>query len=141
MWFMNHIFNAFVKWILQSPLHKMMSRDVLLIAFQGRKSDKTYITPVQYSRDGQIAWILVGFPEKKNWWRNLSGGVNVKLCIETKWLSGQALLLQGNADRAEILTGVAHFIEKFPAMKKSYAEIQSSTYDLSRIVMVKVTVH
>ena len=35
-----------MKLVLRSPVHKMVSKTVLLITFTGRKSGKTYTTPV-----------------------------------------------------------------------------------------------
>lgn len=93
--------------ILNSPLlHKLASKNVLLIAFVGKKSGNHYTIPVQYLQDGQTIWIMVGFPEKKKWWRNLIGGVPVNLCLRGEWVSGEAVVLQGTVDREKISQGL-----------------------------------
>ena len=139
MWFMNHIFNAIVRWILLSPLHGLMSKNVLLIAFRGRKSGKEYMTPVQFSQEGKEVWILVGFAEKKRWWHNLTGGATVRLFIKGKWQNGQAIVLRGEADRPVILAGLRLIFRKFPVYQKGYGEIDSSTFNVEDIVSVEVT--
>jgi hypothetical protein len=46
-------FNAFMKFILRTPLlHNLVSSKIMLITFKGRKSGKTYSTPVSYYQDG-----------------------------------------------------------------------------------------
>ncbi len=46
------IVNSTMKFILRSPMHGMVSNSILLITFTGRKSGKTYSTPVSYSQHG-----------------------------------------------------------------------------------------
>ena len=52
---MTTIFNPFMVWLLRSPLHKLASKNTLLITFTGRKSGKKYTTPVNYASDKQYA--------------------------------------------------------------------------------------
>ncbi len=40
------IVNRTMKFVLRSPLHGIVDKKILLIAFIGRKSGKTYTTPV-----------------------------------------------------------------------------------------------
>ncbi|MHC1740392.1 MAG: nitroreductase family deazaflavin-dependent oxidoreductase [Anaerolineaceae bacterium] len=138
MWFMNHIFNSIVRWILSSPFHGMMSNEVLLISFKGRKSGKHYTTPVQYIQVGQEIWIMVGFPGKKQWWMNLVENVPVNLCLHGEWQSGQAAALTGEKDRSEIIRGLDAFVNKYPGLGKKYSDRAQAEFDLSGIVLVKV---
>ncbi len=41
-----------MKFLLRSPIHGMVSKTVLLITFTGRKSGKSFTTPVDYSQEG-----------------------------------------------------------------------------------------
>lgn len=61
--------NPFMKTILRSPLHGLVSENVILITFTGRKSGKTYTTPVNYVRDGEALIILSH--DDRTWWKNL----------------------------------------------------------------------
>jgi hypothetical protein len=42
------LYNPIVSWLLRSPLQGLMSSSTMLITFAGRKSGKTYTTPVNY---------------------------------------------------------------------------------------------
>ena len=48
----------------------MVSKSVLLISFTGRKSGKTYTTPVSYSQEGDQVFIFT----HAGWWKNLLAG-------------------------------------------------------------------
>jgi deazaflavin-dependent oxidoreductase (nitroreductase family) len=137
MWFMKHVFNPIVRWILTSPLHAIMGKGVLLISFTGRKSGKHFTTPVEYIRAEEEVWIMVGTPEKKLWWTNLIGGAPVRLCMNGDWQTGQALALQGNGDRAEIIRGLEVFTQHYPMLKKRYGDFTRPDFDLKGIVLVK----
>lgn len=69
--------NPFMKWLLRSPLHGVVSRMYLLITFTGRKSGKVYTTPVQYAQDGNTLYIITS--EGYTWWKNLRGGAQVQV--------------------------------------------------------------
>jgi hypothetical protein len=54
---LTNIFNPFMIWLLRSPLHKIASKNALLITFTERKSGKKYTTPVNYVIDGNVIFI------------------------------------------------------------------------------------
>jgi deazaflavin-dependent oxidoreductase (nitroreductase family) len=114
MWFMNKIANPFVRLILRSPLHGLMSAAVLSITYRGKKSGKEYTLPVQYAQEGKVIYIVPGKPEQKTWWRNLRGGAPVKLTLRGKSVSGQALVLQGESDSQRIAEALLLYLQKFP---------------------------
>jgi deazaflavin-dependent oxidoreductase (nitroreductase family) len=128
MWFMNKIANPFVRSILRSPLHRMLSTAVLLISYQGRKSGKTHTLPVNYVQDGNTIYIVPGMPEQKTWWRNLRGGAQVTLTLKGKIVPGLAQLLQGGSEAAEILD---LYLKRFPASARLHAVrlLGDGTYD------------
>lgn len=76
--------NAVVAFLLQSPLHGLVSHSVMLISVAGRKTGRTITTPVNYValNDGRLNVIS---QRNRTWWRNLNGGAHVSL-----WLRGQA---------------------------------------------------
>jgi deazaflavin-dependent oxidoreductase (nitroreductase family) len=121
MWFMNKIANPSVRLILKSPLHRMMSATLLLIAYNGRKSGKEYTLPVQYVRNGQFIYIVPGTPEKKTWWRNLRGGAPVRLLLAGKAINGKATILEGNPEAAHIAQALDSYLRRFPASARMHA--------------------
>lgn len=82
------IFNTIVKLILRSPLHRPLSKRLLLITFTGRKSGKTYTTPTSYIRDGQD--IVIFSERNRRWWRNLEGGAPVVVRVQGTVREGSA---------------------------------------------------
>ena len=85
MW--RKIVNPFMLWLLRSPLHFIMSGRTMLISVTGRKSGKTYTTPVDYRRDGPV--VLAITSERYTWWKNLRGGGDARLVIAGEEISGK----------------------------------------------------
>ncbi len=102
MWFMNKILNPLIGLILRSPLHRMLSAGLLLITYRGKKSGQEYTLPVQYLQSGNQIYIIPGMPEKKTWWRNLKGGLPVKLTLRGQAVNGYGLVLEQPRDAVEI---------------------------------------
>lgn len=138
LWFMNHLYNPVMRWILQSPFHKLMSDGLLLIAFRGRKSGKEYITPVQYICEGNSIWIMVGFPDKKTWWKNLNGGAPVRVCLQRVWQSGQAELITGRQDPNGVTRGLDQFMRHSPKLADHYQKMLADPAQLAATVLVNV---
>lgn len=75
-------FNPIARGILSSRFHGVMSRRLMLLTFTGRRTGRSYTTPVSYVRDGSA--LLV--PSAGRWKRNLGDRrpARVQLCGE--WL-------------------------------------------------------
>jgi deazaflavin-dependent oxidoreductase (nitroreductase family) len=120
MWFMNKIANPFVRLILRSPLHGIMSAMLLLITYRGRKSGKEYTLPVQYVQDKRLIYVVPGAPERKTWWRNLRGGAPVQITLRGKTLPGNSLRLDPTTDAEAIATGLRLYLQRFPALAQTH---------------------
>jgi hypothetical protein len=71
----NHGMNAMVAPLVRSPrLHRLVSRNLAMVTYTGRRSGQTFSTPVLYTRDGDEVSIRVGLAAEKRWWRNFEGG-------------------------------------------------------------------
>jgi F420H(2)-dependent quinone reductase len=89
---LNGFINPLVRLLIRSPLHPLVSRRIALITFTGRRSGRRYTIPVGYQLDGARLTITVGSPERKVWWRNLSGsGAPVELVVGGQPRSGRAV--------------------------------------------------
>ncbi len=75
-----------MKFLLGSPVHGMVSKTLLLITFTGRKTGKSYTTPVSYSQIRDQVYIFT----HANWWKNLTSGMPVTLRIRGRELQGLA---------------------------------------------------
>lgn len=80
------ILNKSMKFVLRSPLHKIVSNYLTLITFTGRKTGKIYTTPVSYFQEENQVRIFT----HANWWKNLTGGAPVTLRIQGRDYQGIA---------------------------------------------------
>jgi deazaflavin-dependent oxidoreductase (nitroreductase family) len=87
------LYNPIVIWMLRSPLHGLISGSTMLITFHGRKSAKSYTTPVNYVWDDHT--LLVVSPKDRHWWRNLRGGAPVTVRVRAQNLRGVGRIFEG----------------------------------------------
>lgn len=66
--------NADASALSKAPLVGMLvSRAITDISYVGRRSRRTFTTPVGYRRAGDEITIHVALPDRKSWWRNFLG--------------------------------------------------------------------
>ena len=106
--------NSAMKFMLRSPVHGMVSKTVLLISFTGRKSGKTYTTPVSYSQHGDQVFIFT----HANWWKNLRRSPEVLLRIRGRELQGLAETVAG--DKQAIAAGLSAHLRAVPSDARYY---------------------
>src|SRR5205085_4928986 len=89
---MNRTVNPLLRALLSSPAHTLASGRLALITYTGRRSGRQYTIPVLYRDKGDEVTIAVGWPERKVWWRNLTGeGGPVRLVVRGRELRGHAM--------------------------------------------------
>ena len=89
---MNRAVNPVLRAVLQSPAHMLASGRFALITYTGRRSGRQYTIPVFYRDKGDEVTIAVGWPDRKVWWRNLTGpGGPVRLVVRGQELRGHAV--------------------------------------------------
>jgi deazaflavin-dependent oxidoreductase (nitroreductase family) len=120
MWFMNHIWNPIVRFILRSPLHGVMSKSVMLITYHGQKSGKEYTLPVSYLEDGKTVFVIPGMPERKTWWHNIHKDTPVQLRLRGKDIKARATLLSSENDLDIMVHALVLFFQKMPAGASLY---------------------
>lgn len=99
-------FSPVTGFMLAGRLHGLMSRNLLLLSYSGRRTGRSYKTPVSYVRDGSD--LLV--PGGGKWWRNLAGGpVNVRLQGEWRQVTAQVI-----SDREAMAETLVRMIELRP---------------------------
>jgi deazaflavin-dependent oxidoreductase (nitroreductase family) len=103
------LYNPFVKWVLRSPLHGVVSKGVMLVTFTGRKSRKQYCTPVNYIREGELLW-TVSF-RHRSWWRNLCGGASVMVRLAGRDLKGISNVI---VDRDAVAASLMAYLSRVP---------------------------
>ena len=107
--------NRTMKFVLRSPVHGMVSKFTTLITFTGRKSGKTYTTPVSYSKFEDKVYIFT----HANWWKNLCGGAMVTLCLQGREYRGWAEPVADDKDA--IAPRLAAHLKRVPNDAKYYS--------------------
>jgi deazaflavin-dependent oxidoreductase (nitroreductase family) len=95
------VYNPLVIRLLRSPLHALMSGSVLLLNYRGRRSGRSYTTPVSYIRDGEHV-LLVGARDHSRW-KNLRSGAPVRLRTGGRDEEGIAEVLEGASAEVALL--------------------------------------
>jgi hypothetical protein len=133
----------FVKVLLRSPLHGLMSHNTMLLSFKGRKSGKHYTLPISYIREGDT--VICFTDTRTSWWKNLRN-VPVTLHLKGQHLQGIAEAVQG--DRADVKRELATFLQQSPRDAKYKgvrlgAEGQPDHDDIAQVVQwaIMVQIH
>lgn len=136
--------NNAMKFILRSPIHGLISKNILLITFTGRKSGKTYTTPVSYSQAGDQVFIFT----HATWWKNLHSDMPVSLRIRGRDVQGLPETISD--DKKAVATGLMEHLRRTPYDARFYgvtldenknpnpAEVEVGA---QTTVMIRVAVH
>lgn len=84
--------NDFMAWVLRSPFHGLLSRGMMLITVTGRKTGRTFTTPVGYFEEDNHLWVLTS--RDRRWWRNLWNGAPVSLLLKHRRVNAVVELVQ-----------------------------------------------
>ncbi|WP_306364092.1 hypothetical protein [Nocardia sp. CC227C] len=80
--------NGAVVALLRMPVvGSVLGRGFTEITYVGRRSGKTFSTPVNYWRSGDVLKIGVAMPDRKSWWRNFQdegGPITMRLAGEDR---------------------------------------------------------
>src|SRR5688572_19638743 len=106
--------NRVMRPLLRSPLHRLVSKNLMLLTFTGRKSGKQYSLPLSYVQSGNTLWLGTQTP----WYKNLRGGAPVSVRLRGKEVTGRADIIDDEdgmrAGYQTILTlypGYSRFVE------------------------------
>jgi hypothetical protein len=97
--------------ILRSPLHGLMSRDILLLTWTGRRTGARHTLPLSYVRLGSCLYLCTR-PEGSKWWLNLRGGCEVDLVLAGRRVKATANVLEPHS--GEALDGLRVFVTRNP---------------------------
>jgi hypothetical protein len=98
------VLNAVAAKLVDLPLlGNLVGRNLVMISYVGRRSGKTFTTPVNYQRIGDEVVIHVGLPDAKSWWRNfLGGGGPITLRLNGTDRTGHALATRDDRGRVNV---------------------------------------
>ena len=106
--------NAFVRLLLLSPAHGLLSSALILLRVRGRRSQVLYEFPVMYAQEDGSLWVVCGQAKDKTWWRNLvdPSPVGVRRRGEEHTATAHATVGEQNPQAAS--KGLSVWVRRFP---------------------------
>jgi nitroimidazol reductase NimA-like FMN-containing flavoprotein (pyridoxamine 5'-phosphate oxidase superfamily) len=139
MWFRNRLVNPLVRLLLRSPLHRLLSRSLVILSYQGRKTGRWHSLPCMYARHGQHLYIIPGHPDRKLWWRNLRQPTPVRLRLQGRDLNGTAT---ASSDPEAVAAGLRRYLARYPKTARPLGvQLETNGAVTAGRSLVVVTVH
>ncbi|EXU64196.1 hypothetical protein Z951_32055 [Streptomyces sp. PRh5] len=103
-------FNAWMAGLRASPRWgRWVSGRLTVVTYTGRRSGRTFSTPVGYRRAADGVTIAVALPERKLWWRNFTGeGWPISLDLDGAERTGHAVARVDGKGRVTISVRFDH---------------------------------
>lgn len=102
------LFNRLVASLLRSPAHRLLSSNLMLLTFTGRRSGVRRTVPITYHQDGDIVTCFCD--ASVTWWKNLRGGAPVTLRLRGRDRTGTATSIADNP--TAVAEGLGVFLRK-----------------------------
>ncbi|MGW3961802.1 hypothetical protein ACWED2_18405 [Amycolatopsis sp. NPDC005003] len=81
----------------------LVRRHLTRISYTGRRSGRTFSTPVAFQRAGDVVTIRVAMPDAKSWWRNFTGdGAPLTLELDDTDRTGHAVARRDGKGRVTV---------------------------------------
>ncbi|MCU4741311.1 nitroreductase/quinone reductase family protein [Natronoglomus mannanivorans] len=81
------VVNPILLWILHSPAHWLLSGWVTVLTYEGRRSGRSFATPLLYRRAGDRV-VLLTPADGTNWWKNFCGGHPLRVLVRGRQRTG-----------------------------------------------------
>ena len=103
--------NPFVRAVLGSPAHPLLSGRLLVLSYRGHRTTRSFRIPVQYATtgDGTIVALAV-HPERKLWWRSFVASAGARLTLRGEQVDVRGALVDG----VEREAALAAYVERHP---------------------------
>ena len=103
------LYDPVTAFILKSPLHGLLDRNLMLVTVTGRKSGTHYTTPVNYLIDGET--LLTVSLRSRTWWRNLRSGGPIEVRLKGRSVSARGEVC---AEDDSVTQNLKHYLELAP---------------------------
>ena len=137
-------YNSIIAWLLRSPFHGFVSKNMMLISYTGRKSGNSYTIPVNYlrMRDEEGEFLAITSQKERVWWRNLRGATPVSVFLQGRERSANAEVIE---EEAKVALNMLVYFQHAPQLARYYGvsldeNNQPIPEDVSAIVQEKVFV-
>jgi deazaflavin-dependent oxidoreductase (nitroreductase family) len=92
----------------------MVSGQIMIITFSGRKTGQSYPTPVSYCQENETVYCFT----HAGWWKNLVGGAKVQVLIRGQEHTGTAIPIRD--DREKKIVGLGKLLSAVPSDARFY---------------------
>ncbi|TDD44746.1 DUF385 domain-containing protein [Kribbella antibiotica] len=109
---LKRVVNGFNRWfagLRTAPgIGRFVSKHFTDITYTGRRSGRTFSTPVGYRRTGDQVLIAVLLPDAKAWWRNFTGDGNpISIVLDGADRTGHAIARRASKRRVIVTVQLA----------------------------------
>ena len=94
--------NAIVIALLRSPAHRVLSGRLIVLSYTGRRTGRRHTIPVGYTEHPGHLVVMVGHPERKQWWRNLREPAPVRVLLRGTWCTASGVVTEGEPTTVSI---------------------------------------
>ena len=97
-------YNVIMAGLLKSPIHAVISKNIMLISYTGRKSGIEYTTPVNYwlVNDGDKKLLLTTSKAERVWWRNFLGEQPAALQLRGKRVEALGTVVDDRTEKVRL---------------------------------------
>ncbi|HEX2784035.1 MAG TPA: nitroreductase/quinone reductase family protein [Ilumatobacteraceae bacterium] len=134
-WLTNHAINPFLRPLLRDPLGRRMGRRLAVLGYRGRRTGERRELVVMYVREGGRVWVLVGWPQRKRWWRNMIEPMPVDIRLAGRYETGVAQAVNDRDQPEEVRQALEAYLLEFPRARRAADQTEGPT------VMVRIDLH
>jgi hypothetical protein len=106
-WITNRVANPVLRRLLRTPAGRWLGRGLMVLRYTGTVTGRPHELVVQYARDGDTVWVLVGWADRKTWWHNLRRPADVELWLAGVHVRARAVVVAGSAAPDQASAGLA----------------------------------
>ena len=134
-WLTNRVVNPCLQHVLRSRIGHRLGRRLAVLDYRGKRTGELRELVVMYVRNGGRVWILVGWPQRKRWWRNLLEPTSVNMRLAGQNETGVAQAISAREQPEEVAGALAAYLQEFPRARRTVDRNKGPT------VMVRIDLH
>jgi len=113
-WMTNRLANPLLRRLLRMGAGRRLGRGLMVVRYTGAVTGRPHELVVQYARDDDTVWVLVGRAENKTWWHNLRQPAEVELWLAGEHVRARAVVVTGSADPEQAAAGLTAYRRAVP---------------------------
>jgi hypothetical protein len=113
-WITNRVANPVLRRLLRTPVGRRLGRGLMVLRYTGTVTGRPHELVVQYARDGDTVWVLVGRADRKTWWHNLRRPADLELWLAGEHVRARAVVVAGSTDPDQAGAGLTVYRRSVP---------------------------